>query len=318
MSFAPSTKRSDQVLGLVVVVTLILVAITTWLFMRGGDDERFILHTKLSSSFGITAGASVRLHGVVIGEVSSVKLTDEGAVQMSLSLSSQHAQLYRRNSLVRIDTTLAIDSVLTGVGLEFLPSSSGPALRSGDSIDAEAPKTLDQLMSDWNIQSIMQRTANVLAQVEQVVANVNGNQQQISQAIEHMMVFSERLANASSHLPDIMQRTDRTLTAIEQLARKGQQSIETNEQSVTEILQQSLVVSQHVDRILTELAPVISSLPRTQQSLHQLLDSSHQLTEQLRQHWLLQPNAVPARPHAHTGPMPHDNRLYDLVTDKPE
>ena len=246
MSFAPSSKRSDQVLGLVVVVTLILVAMTIWLFLRGDDDERFILHTTLSSSFGITAGASVRLHGVVIGEVSSVKLTDAGAVQMSLSLASQHAHLYRRNSLVRIDTTLAIDSVLTGVGLEFLPSNSGPALRSGESIEAETPKTLDQLMSDWNIQSIMQRTASVLAQVEQVVANVNGNQQQITQAIEHMMVFSERLATASSHLPDIMQRTDKTLTAIEQLALKGQQSIEHNEQSVTEILQQSLVVWQHI------------------------------------------------------------------------
>ena len=138
MSFAPSqslsSRAQDTLLGLFVIVAVLLAG---WLLFEDlqeqhADQLRF--RANLSSSFGLGVGSPVKINGVSVGRIDNIRLSEQGQVALDLVMQREYQSLYRAGSRLKIDSTLAIDNVLSGAAIAFIPGPAGQ-LQNGALLD---------------------------------------------------------------------------------------------------------------------------------------------------------------------------------------
>ena len=104
------------------------------------------------------------------------------------------------------------------------------------------------------------------------------------------------------------------MKVMESTLQNGQTTLTDNMGAFTDVAEQSSALIKSIDKIASNIEPTVSELPETQALLNNLLFEVNGLTQQLRQHWLLQ-GGQPAsdksgkRPQGN-GLFPPDESLY--------
>ena len=317
MSFAPSqslsSRAQDTVLGLFVVVAIVLGG---WLFFedtRQAQGKQLTFEAVLSSSYGLSKGSPVRLNGVNVGRIESIGLTAQGDVALTLSMQTEYQSLYREGSQLKIDSTLDIDNVLSGAGIAFIPGTGAP-LGNGATLTASEPKSLKTLMEEWDIQALSQKVADILINLDAIVSNVSNNQDSLTRSLENVATLTESMNDASQQLPAVLAQMQQTMKVMESTLQNGQTTLTDNMGAFTDVAEQSSALIKSIDKIASNIEPTVSELPETQALLNNLLFEVNGLTQQLRQHWLLQGGQAASdksgkRPQGN-GLFPPDESLY--------
>lgn len=315
MSFAPpqslSSKAQDRILGLFVLLAVLLAL---GLFVEDVTSQRSkwaVYHAQLSSSFGLGQGAPVRLNGVTVGRIESLNLTENGAVSVTLFLQKEHQQLYRQGSHIKIDSSLDIDSVLSGTGVVFIPGKGG-LLKDGATLPATEPKSLDVLIEEWDVETLTRKVGDILDNLDSIVSSVNANQDALSASLQNVADLTTTMAKASEQLPMVLTQMQTTMSVMQTSLTDGKNLVESNMASFQEVAHNSNELIATLNTIATQVEPATADLPETQALLSSLLWEVNGLTQQLRQHWLLQSTERPYVPDnaSKDGLFPPDNTLY--------
>ncbi|GGF79493.1 MlaD family protein [Alteromonas lipolytica] len=324
MSFAPSQSLSsrwqDTLLGMFVVVALLLAG---WLVFEDlqeqhGEQIRFEAH--LSASYGLSAGSPVKLKGVTVGRIDSIHLTDSGEVALNLVMQPEYRALYRMGSKLQVESALAIDSVLSGAAIAFIPGDSGQ-LANGAVLDADEPQSLQDLMVEWDVAALSQKVADILINLESIVANVNNKQEVLNQSMENIATLTANMAGISQQLPAVIDQMQQTMQVMQTSLQDSTENLNNNMDAFAGVASQSATLIESINGIATDIQPTVADLPETQALLNDLLLEVNGLTRQLRQHWLLRgdnPTATPGQAPENNGLFPPDESLYDPAVRAPE
>ena len=316
MSFAPSQSLSsrwqDTLLGLFVVVAILLAGWLLFEDMQQQSGEPLHFRTHLSSSYGLSTGSPVKLNGVNVGRIDNIRLNGTGQVALDLVMQPEYKALYRQGSKLQIDSTLAIDNVLSGAAIAFVPGASGQ-LENGALLEAEEPQSLQALMEEWDLQSLSKKVADILVNLDGIVANVNDNQDALSQSMQNVATLTASMTRASEQLPVVLTQMQQTMQVIESALQQGSESIHNNMDALAGVADQSAQLINTINALAVDIEPTVAELPETQALMNDLLIEVHGLTRQLRQHWLLQsgePVSELPEPPNNNGLFPPDESLY--------
>lgn len=318
MSFAPpkslSTKGQDRLLGTFVLLALSLIVYLV--FQNAAvEHQRWIsFSSSLTSSYGLNTGAPIKLNGVSVGRVDGVSLDQSGAVKLTVLMDRKYQPLYRDGSVIKVDSTLGLDSVLSGVGLIFI-TGDGAALEEGAYIVAQEPRSLDDLMQEWDIEALSKKVGDILVSLDGIVSSVNDNQDNLSQSLENVAEMTALMAQTSKQLPAVMQQLQSTLSTMESTMSNSQGLLQNNLVAFEDVAKQSGELMTTLNTIATQVEPTTRDLPQTQGLLDNLLWQVEGLTKQLRQHWLLQSEGQAPASNTNTIPQnalfPPDMSLYE-------
>ncbi len=323
MSFAPSqslsSRAQDTLLGLFVVVAVLLAG---WLLFEDlqeqhADQLRF--RANLSSSFGLSVGSPVKINGVSVGRIDNIRLSEQGQVALDLVMQREYQPLYRAGSRLKIDSTLAIDNVLSGAAIAFIPGPAGQ-LQNGALLEAEEPRSIQDLMQEWDIQALSQKVADILVNLDNIVTNVSDNQDSLTKSLENVAALTSSMTEASQQLPDVLNQMQRTMQVMENTLQEGSQTVNDNMATFAGVAEQSAQLMESINAIAVNMEPTVADMPETQALLNNLLFEVNGLTRQLRQHWLLQggePAPIPGKGRENNGLFPPDESLYDPAVPPP-
>lgn len=316
MSFAPSqslsSRAQDTLLGLFVIVAILLAG---WLLFEDVQEQhgqQLHFRANLTSSFGLSAGSPVRINGVTVGRIDSIRLNNEGKVALDLLMQSEYAALYKQGSRLKIDSTLAIDNVLSGAAIAFIPGSTGK-LENGAMLEADEPRSLQDLMEEWDIQALSKKVADILVNLDKIVTNVSNNQDSLTKSLENVAALTTSMTEASQQLPDVLNQMQRTMQVMETTLQEGSAAVNENMATFTGVAAESAKLIESINRIAVNMEPTVAEMPETQALLNNLLVEVNGLTRQLRQHWLLQgsePASTPGKLPENNGLFPPDESLY--------
>lgn len=317
MSFAPpkslSTKGQDRLLGTFVLLALSLVVYLV--FQNAAvEHQRWIqFSSSLSSSYGLNTGAPIKLNGVSVGKVDTVTLDQSGAVALTVLMDRNYRSLYRDGSVIKVDSTLGLDSVLSGVGLIFI-SGHGDVLEEGAVLVTQEPRSLDDLIQEWDIEALSTKVGDILVSLDGIVSSVNDNQDNLSQSLENVAEMTSVMAETSKQLPAVLSQLQNTLATMESTMSNSQGLLQNNLVAFEDVAKQSGSLMTTLNTIATQVEPTTRDLPQTQALLDNLLWQVDGLTKQLRQHWLLQSDeAAPPTQHItipNNALFPPDASLY--------
>lgn len=317
MSFAPSQTLSpraqDTVLGIFVIAAIILGGWLLFEDLREQRGEQIVYTADLTSSYGLSQGAPVRINGVTVGRLETIKLNQAGLVTLELAMQKEYETLYRLGSRLKIDSTLDIDNVLSGAAIAFIPGASG-MLPNGSKLAAEEPTTLQSLMEEWDIQALTKKVGDILVNLDKIVVSVSENQGSLTSSLENVAKLTASMNEASQQLPQVLNQMQQTMEVMETSLQEGSNALSQNMNNFSNVAKQSGALIESINAIANNMEPTVAELPQTQALLNNLLVEVNGLTQQLRQHWLLQSSGVEpklAEPPVNNGLFPPDESLYE-------
>ena len=264
-------------------------------------------------------GSPVKINGVSVGRIDNIRLSEQGQVALDLVMQREYQSLYRAGSRLKIDSTLAIDNVLSGAAIAFIPGPAGQ-LQNGALLEAEEPRSIQDLMQEWDIQALSQKVADILVNLDKIVTNVSDNQDSLTKSLENVAALTSSMTEASQQLPDVLNQMQRTMQVMETTLQEGSQTVNDNMATFAGVAEQSAQLMESINAIAVNMEPTVAEMPETQALLNNLLFEVNGLTRQLRQHWLLQggePAPVPGKGPENNGLFPPDESLYDPAVPPP-
>ena len=133
-SFATNLK-----VGIFFVLTISLAAVAVVLLGGASSvfEDRYKLYVEFPDVAGLRAGASVRLAGIVVGEVTSIEFpdsTDDKLIDIELAMSTKYADRVRLDSVARIETEGMLGDKYISISIG---SSDKEVLAAGSLLPAE-------------------------------------------------------------------------------------------------------------------------------------------------------------------------------------
>jgi phospholipid/cholesterol/gamma-HCH transport system substrate-binding protein len=174
MPSAVKTRWSQLKVGIVAAIALLILAFLV-ITMSGSNplfQKNVEVYTYFDDSFAMTEGATpVRLNGILIGKVSSVKLSGENTVNRTVRVSL--ALNEDRLADIPVDSTagLAQQNLLGARYINVKRGKSSETIRAGGEIRTEATTEIQDMLDQGKstlsaLQTILKRVENIVIEIE--------------------------------------------------------------------------------------------------------------------------------------------------------
>lgn len=168
-------KWSQLKVGLTVVVACIMLAFL--IFLMSGTGGWFTPKIQLRAYFddagGLRQGAPVRLSGVDIGNVSSLRIVSNPArkltpVEVVMKVSSKYKESLRRDSIASLETAGVLGETYINIDSS---QATGPIVRNEDTLQVrEQPDIQDVVRASQgtlvNVNALLKRLDRIIAFIE--------------------------------------------------------------------------------------------------------------------------------------------------------
>lgn len=139
-------QQKNLLLGIFVVIGIILF--TLGVYFIGNEENIFGNNRKLNSIFtnvsGLQTGNNVRFSGVNVGTVSGIKIINDTAILVDMSINSESFELIKKNSLAAIKSDGLVGSMIVNI----LPGEEGSPepVKPGDTISSRTATSTDEML----------------------------------------------------------------------------------------------------------------------------------------------------------------------------
>ncbi|RLP54617.1 MAG: MCE family protein [Ketobacter sp.] len=288
-SIPAQSSTQDKIIGLFVLIAVaLLIYVLLQQFYFTTDKRNWLsVRSVVSNSHGLTKGTLIELSGVTIGNVESVRLRADATVEVIALLDHAYQSLLFSDSKLKINSQLGLDAVLSGVGLELVPGHSGQPLMNAATIEIIEPKSLSQMMDEMQLQDLADRVQSIVANLEKVTSNIADRQQDMTDAMINLGVFSGELVVISKQIPGLLGNLNGTSVQLQKSLENIDGNFTAALAPAIDLMQNSSKVMTGVEGTLKAVKPVLRDLPELVSTANQTAQSMEQLTRSLNNHWLI-------------------------------
>jgi phospholipid/cholesterol/gamma-HCH transport system substrate-binding protein len=155
--------------------------------------RKFTLHAYLHNAQGVSIGTPVTASGLFVGSVSSIDITPDNRIEITLKILEKNHRLIREDSRAGMSKL----SLLGNAAIEIKAGSpDSPLIPDGATIPLEEPLSVDQLLAQ--VAPVLDHVKDTLAKIDAVSSKINP--QEVSQAVHNLAVVSANLNAISSQL----------------------------------------------------------------------------------------------------------------------
>ncbi len=209
-------NRSTEIevkVGIFVALGLGLIMVT--ILMLGGGQALFqsnmTFHTKFGQIEGLVEGATVKVAGVKVGQISNIKfLNDTGQVDVTFSVARKFKDVVHQDSTAGIQT----QGMLGDRYIIIASGSPGSAVAAeGAELKSEAPKELKDYLTDAD--EVIDKLKTSLEHVDSILGSFNkdGRSETFFRNLagfsNHVNDGTKTLHDSMDHLKSIMAKVDK-------------------------------------------------------------------------------------------------------------
>lgn len=283
-------KRPETLAGLFVFIGILILALLIVQFGKIKEvfSDDYHVYVEFSDASGLIKGSEVRMGGARIGRVKQVPtLTDELNVRVDLSIDSR-VPVYRGSEFQIQSLSLLGDKMVVIVPPKNRAESA--RLSDGDLAQGVDNEGLLGLQSDASnvartAQKVLSKMDKTLEDVELMIADfrvtlerVNDgllskdNIDSISGSLSNIEETTDRFARASKDLEDGLKELPATMTAVREVAQRGDETFRSFQQKMDKI-----------DPALEELPSTVESYRVLAEKLTILTESANRSLAEMKQ-----------------------------------
>jgi phospholipid/cholesterol/gamma-HCH transport system substrate-binding protein len=188
----PSQKQlkwSELKVGATVVVASIALAVLI-LLMSGGNlfTSKVLLYSYFPDASGLTQGAPVRLSGVDIGNVKTIRIVPNrllDPVQVAMKVNTKYRFLLRKDSSTLLSTAGVLGATYINIDSSH---ATQPEVEDGDTLPSKEQPGYDEVIRSAN--SSLQNMDVLLKRMDRIIAYVESGQGSIGKLIYDAALYN--------------------------------------------------------------------------------------------------------------------------------
>lgn len=313
----------DRLVGVFVIVALLLFLLGFLLprFQQLGASEGMAFYTHLDKTYGIAPEAPISLHGVLIGKVTTIDITDEGGVEIHFLLQSEYRAFYRLGSRLELDSNLAVSTLLKGTGLIYIPGEQGATpLGVNSEIQTVTPKDLSTIVDQLSDPQLVEKLVAIVDHIENLTGGLAENQVKVYDSLDNLKTITNDVSEVTREFPALLASMEASMSELERTMANVSRITSNADIELQQTLKNTVVMTEQASESLAQMTilmqqsqPVVQQLPATLATLEGALGSINRLSEQLQHSWLLGGGGEKDEPVGQGSafsPHPHDDSLY--------
>lgn len=200
-------RRLERKIGVFVAVAVALMVLTI-VFI---GIRRDLFTSKVSVYFiadtgaNLDVGKAVKFKGFVIGRVSDVRLTDEGRVEVALSINRDYIKFVRDDSVA----ALSQEGIIGDYMIEIKGGGKGPVVSDGGVIMFERTVSLADIASQFRDQF-----EDIITEVRNVADSLISPEGHLSKSLENIHVLTGEIIDTNRHLDGMLLTTEKLVTSV--------------------------------------------------------------------------------------------------------
>ena len=200
-------KRLERKIGVFVAVAVALIALT--IVFIGIRRDLFTPKTSVyfiaDTGANLDVGKAVKFKGFVIGRVSDVRLTEQGRVEVALSINRDYIKFVREDSLA----ALSQEGIIGDYMIEIKGGGKGPVISSGGVIAFERTVSLADIASQFKDQF-----EDIIIEVRNVADSLISPEGHLSKSLENIHVLTDEIIETNRHLDGMLLTTEKLVTSV--------------------------------------------------------------------------------------------------------
>lgn len=292
------TTAQDRFMGTILVLSIVIAvySLSKGSFLGSLTDKRIHAHTYFSQSYGILPGAEISLSGILVGHVESVALESRDRIKISVLLKPKYRDLYHRDSALKVNSGLGLDSVISGKGLEFIPGKADTGiLESGAEIASIEPQSIDEMLDQWNVKELAAKAETIVGNLATVTQTLVDNQQYLVATMNNLSTTTHATSALVQSLPPVIKNINNLVTQLNSTVARMDENTEELSSDLHDLTTSSTALTQNLNTLVLELQPSVELMPSTISQLRRMGQQSTELMRSLNNHWLIGgSSAVPA------------------------
>ncbi|MDE2234319.1 MAG: MCE family protein [Gammaproteobacteria bacterium] len=153
--------------------------------------RKFTLHTYLRDALGVSIGTPVTASGLFVGTVSSISITPDNRIAITLRIMEKDHKLIREDSRAALSKL----SLLGNAAIEITAGSPDkPLMPDGATIPLAEPLSVDQIMAE--VAPVLEHVKDTLSKINAVSSQIDPRE--VGQVVRNLALVSGNL-NAISH-----------------------------------------------------------------------------------------------------------------------
>lgn len=293
-----ATKMPSVRLGIFIFLGTVLIAVA--IFMVGQKSSLFSSTFTVNAFFkdiqGLKSGATVRLSGIDVGNVSDVEIVNDttGRVRVQMSLNTDVTRFIRTDTKATIETEGLVGNKVVVL---IIGSSNAEQVKDGGTIQAEEPISFAQIIDQT--EGIMKYTKEMTKNLADIVGKVNKGEGTIGKVINDDQLYYQAVdltKRADESLKNISKELNEVTALFDRLG-SGVQNVVTNVNNTVADLDTIVMGVKHGKGVLgqlmvkgspldTTIYSIMASLQKTSQDARLASSRLAENMEALKHNWL--------------------------------
>jgi ABC-type transporter Mla subunit MlaD len=267
----------DRIVGVVIVIALLIAGVALVRHFRViavPTEDVIKYYSLLNRSYGITKGADIRLAGITIGNVSRVRLMDDGQVRLTVKIFHEYENFMTEGSYLEVSSTMGLEAIVELTRLNFVSNRESKTLMPDSSfIRTVEPTSLSDTFNTAEVEKVAENVKAILENLRKLSGAVSDNQQVVSDALRNVGETTQEVREAMRALPGIADSATKGFDAWEKAGTSLHWVIDDVSDDVREVSDNAVKASERLNSTLAEL--------------ERLIELSNKLSDKLNRHWLL-------------------------------
>jgi len=192
-----SYSTQERMVGVFVLSAVVVLLFLLFSTIKSQNifEEQFTIYGNLKSAEGINTETIVQISGIEVGKVSSIEITENNRIMLTMHIFKRYHRLLRTDSKVKVSSLN-----MTIIGKSIIVITAG----SADNPLIEEGAILDVLESNA-VEDVISEAKNMLDDINQLVHSVSNvvtavDLDKIALTVDSLHQFTDNLNTISQHM----------------------------------------------------------------------------------------------------------------------
>ncbi|MEW6327376.1 MAG: MlaD family protein [Thermodesulfobacteriota bacterium] len=271
----------EKMVGALLILTIIVVTGSVIVIGRGKAWFRDygVYNIVFDEGYNLKEGATVKIFNTDVGRVTSLGITPQNKVRVTIKILKEYSKLIRQNSVAVVDSP-------TFIGSEYISISAGspesPLISEEGTIPSKRKKSLSDYAEEFHLEEKFNALTRILYSLEETMDQLKDPEGPLLGTLWDVRSITDDIKRGQGLgnvlvKNDLYERLDRQMAHLEAIlanAEKTSQGVEQAAQSLPGAMQELRKILQDIKTASREAPAIAQGARENLQKLDQILESA--------------------------------------------
>ena len=299
--------KKDYLSGIFLIIAISAFIFIPFYINYLHSKEKFLTYyTFFDSTYGIGKNSQIFYLEMPIGYVEKIEIIDLNKVKITLKINSKFKEFITKSSKVSILSSLGLNTIISGKGLQIITTKKDPILPEGSIIQSIPPENINSIIKKFEIDKLSKSIKQIILNLETLTTQMVDKNSSFQKSLTSIDKLTNKLSKKPTleivlgkqnfnKVSNLLNNLNLTLSKTQQLLKEielilKQKEIKTSIKEIEEILKTTNKITNNIFEITNTLKKGANK--ENIQKIEEILNKTNHLLNKIQSIKIFKPPKV--------------------------